>query len=67
MQRELDRFQPTAVVVDPVTSFRGPDGEVHALLLRMLDMLKTRGITTFFTSLTGSDERTVLRDAGLLH
>jgi circadian clock protein KaiC len=65
MQRELDRFQPTAVVVDPVTSFRGPDGEVHALLLRMLDMLKTRGITTFFTSLTGSDERTVLRDAGL--
>ena len=65
MQRELDRFRPTAVVVDPVTSFRGPANEVHALLLRMLDMLKTRGITTFFTSLTGSDERSVLSDAGL--
>jgi circadian clock protein KaiC len=65
MQRELDRFQPTAVVVDPVTSFRGPDSDVHALLLRMLDMLKTRGITTFFTSLTGADARTAPRDAGL--
>lgn len=65
MQRELDRFEPTTVVVDPVTSFRGPDSEVHALLLRMLDMLKTRGITTFFTSLTGSNERTVPSDAGL--
>jgi len=42
MQRELDRFQPSSVIVDPVTSFRGPDSEVHALLLRMLDMLKTR-------------------------
>jgi len=65
MQRELDRFQPSAVIVDPVTSFRGPDSEVHALLLRMMDILKTRGITTVFTSLTSSEERVAQSDFGL--
>jgi circadian clock protein KaiC len=65
MQRELDRFQPSSVIVDPVTSFRGPDSEVHALLLRMLDMLKTRGITTIFTSLTSSNDRVTQSDFGL--
>ncbi|HEV8028257.1 MAG TPA: circadian clock protein KaiC [Stellaceae bacterium] len=65
MQRELDRFGPEAVIVDPVTSFRGPDSEVHALLLRMLDILKTRGITTIFTSLTSSEERMAQGDFGL--
>jgi circadian clock protein KaiC len=65
MQRELDRFQPEAVIVDPVTSFRGPDSEVHALLLRMMDILKTRGITTIFTSLTSSDERLAQSDYGM--
>jgi circadian clock protein KaiC len=65
MQRELDRFQPSSVIVDPVTSFRGPDSDVHALLLRMLDMLKTRGITTIFTSLTSSNDRVTQSDFGL--
>lgn len=65
MQRELDRFQPSAVIIDPVTGFRGPDSEVHALLLRMMDILKTRGITTIFTSLTSSGERVAQSDFGL--
>ncbi len=65
MQRELDRFQPSAVVVDPVTSFHGPDSEVRALLLRMMDLLKTRGITTVFTSLTSSEERVTQADFGM--
>jgi circadian clock protein KaiC len=65
MQRELDRFRPSAVVIDPVTSFRGPDSEVHALLLRMMDILKTRGITAIFTSLTSSNDRVAQSDFGL--
>jgi len=65
MHRELDEFDPTMVVVDPVTCFRGPQADVHALLLRMLDMLKSRGITTIFTSLTSSQERTAQSDFGL--
>jgi circadian clock protein KaiC len=53
------------VVVDPVTGFRGSETEVHALLLRMLDVLKSRGITTVFTSLTTFDERAAQSDFGL--
>jgi circadian clock protein KaiC len=65
MHRELDAFDPAIVIVDPVTGFRGSETEVHALLLRMLDVLKSRGITTVFTSLTTSDERAAQSDFGL--
>jgi circadian clock protein KaiC len=65
MHRELTGFNPTITVVDPVTSFRGPETEVQALLLRMLDMLKARGITTIFTSLTTSSNRIEQTDYGL--
>jgi circadian clock protein KaiC len=58
MHRDLDRFAPTVVVVDPISALRGPDAEVHATLLRMVDLLKSRGITALFTS---------LRAAGSLH
>ncbi len=51
MHRDLDRFRPDVVVVDPISAFRGPATEVHATLLRMMDLLKSRGITTLFTSL----------------
>ena len=51
MHRDLDRFQPDVVVMDPISAFRGPGTEVHATLLRMMDLLKSRGITGLFTSL----------------
>jgi circadian clock protein KaiC len=64
MHSELDEFEPAVVIVDPVTSFRGPPTEVHSLLLRLLDMLKSRGITAVFTSLT-STGRAEQSDFGL--
>ena len=51
MHREIERFKPSVVVIDPISSLRGPMSEVHATLLRMVDMLKSRGITAIFTSL----------------
>lgn len=51
MHRDLEQFDPAAVVVDPVSAFRGPSSEVHAVLLRTVDLLKSRGITALFTSL----------------
>jgi circadian clock protein KaiC len=51
MGRDLQQFAPSAVVVDPISAFRGPAVEVHAALLRMVDLLKSRGITALFTSL----------------
>ena len=51
MHRDLDRFMPEVVVIDPISAFRGPSAEVHAALLRMIDLLKSRDITALFTSL----------------
>jgi circadian clock protein KaiC len=39
MHRDIERFAPDAVVVDPISAFRGPEIEVHATLLRMVDLL----------------------------
>ncbi len=51
MYRALDEFNPTVVVVDPISAFRGPSEVVHSTLLRIVDLLKSRGITAMFTSL----------------
>jgi circadian clock protein KaiC len=53
------------VVVDPLSAFRGPPTDVHATLLRMMDLLKARGITGLFTSLTRNGELADGTDIGL--
>ena len=52
----VDSFKPKAVVVDPLTSLLGEgDGrEVSSMITRMIDLFKSRMITTFFTSLVSS-------------
>jgi circadian clock protein KaiC len=54
MRKAIGAFEPQAVVIDPLNSFVGDhnEGEVKALLLRLVDFLKTRQITAFMTSLT---------------
>jgi circadian clock protein KaiC len=51
MNRAIEAFKPTVVVVDPISAFRGPDQEVHSTLLRMIDLLKHNEISSLFTSL----------------
>jgi circadian clock protein KaiC len=65
MHREIERFAPEAVVVDPVSAFRGPEVEVHATLLRMVDLLKARGITAVFTNLCGDEQQPSHGEHGL--
>jgi len=59
MHREILELAPAAVVVDPLSSLVGSDtNDVQNMLLRLVDLLKSRGVTTLFTSLThGSIER----------
>ena len=47
-------FKPQAVVMDPLTNMMsiGESDEVKAMLIRVIDFLKSQGITTIFTSLT---------------
>jgi circadian clock protein KaiC len=55
MQRLIEEFEPRVVIADPLSSLLnvGSAGEVNAILVRLLDNLKTHGVTALFTSLTG--------------
>lgn len=55
MYRQIQEFGPTTVVLDPVSALlTGNENrlDVHAMLLRMIDFLKSRSITAVFTNLT---------------
>ena len=51
MYREIEHFKPAAAVLDPISALRGESGDVHSMLLRVIDLLKSRGITAFLTNL----------------
>jgi circadian clock protein KaiC len=55
----MAEFQPSAVVIDPLTSLLGQGNrlEIQSMLTRMIDALKSKGITGFFTSLVSSTEQ----------
>jgi circadian clock protein KaiC len=57
MNRDIESFDPAAIVVDPISAFRGPSGEIHATLVRLADICKTKGITALFTSLSSAGEQ----------
>ncbi len=54
MLKEIARFEPAIVLLDPLNSFVtvGNEDDVKLMLLRLADALKVRGITGLFTSLT---------------
>lgn len=54
MYKLVGDFQPRAVVVDPISNFisQGTTSEAGAMLVRLVDFLKSRGITGVFTNLT---------------
>jgi circadian clock protein KaiC len=65
MYRELIQFSPIIVVVDPISAFRGPNNEVYLILLRLIDLLKSRAITALFTSLQSDGTLISSTDQGL--
>ncbi|SFS11930.1 circadian clock protein KaiC [Sphingomonas jatrophae] len=66
MLREVQRVRPALVVLDPISAFidSGEQLEVQAMLLRMIDHLKSEGITGVFTHLAHSQGE-AKTDAGL--
>jgi circadian clock protein KaiC len=54
----VDKIQPTMVVVDPIGSLAeaGNRRDASMMLIRLIDFLKLRGITAFFTNLTSGGE-----------
>lgn len=66
MLREIQRFRPTLVALDPISAFldSGEQLEVQSMLLRMIDYLKSHGITGVFTHLA-HEQGQAQTDAGL--
>ena len=55
----IEEFKPKSVVIDPLTSLlaEGSPREIHSMITRMIDLLKSKGITGVFTSLVASNEQ----------
>jgi circadian clock protein KaiC len=53
MYRDVTDFEPTAVVIDPMSALlgAGATADVHSMVLRLVDFLKARGVTALFTNL----------------
>ena len=53
MHKEVEDFDPTVVVLDPIVNLSslGSAAELRAMLLRLVDYLKGRGVTAMFTAL----------------
>ena len=58
MLNQIADFRPSTVVLDPISSFddAGTRHDAHAMMMRIVDVLKARGITTLFTSLMPTTE-----------
>jgi circadian clock protein KaiC len=56
MHQAVEMFDPGVVVMDPITNLLavGTQTDVRAMLTRVIDFLKTRGVTALFTSLATS-------------
>jgi circadian clock protein KaiC len=58
MYRDVTEFDPIAVVIDPMSALLGAGvtSDVHAMVLRLVDFLKSRGVTALVTNLGVSGE-----------
>lgn len=58
MHAKIEQFAPDVVIIDPVTNLvsAGDLGSVKAMLTRLIDFLKVRGVTAVFTNLVFRDD-----------
>jgi len=56
LYKTIEEFQPQAVVIDPLTSLigEGSQRDIQSMVTRMIDLLKSKGVTGLFTSLVSS-------------
>ena len=67
MHKLVRTFQPRLVIVDPISGLveSGTRGEAAAMLMRLVDFLKSSGITAVFSNLTSGADATEATDLGL--
>jgi circadian clock protein KaiC len=67
MHKQIVEFEPRAVIIDPLTNFTsvGSTTEVRSMLVRLIDMLKSKQITAVFTSLTSGGDALEQSEVGV--
>jgi circadian clock protein KaiC len=67
MLKQIGDFDPAVVVVDPLTNLTeiGSSTETKAMLIRLVDFLKSRRITALFTSLTTDQHNAEMTEVGI--
>ena len=67
MHKLISQFQPSVVVVDPVSNLRtaGTSEDSAHLFIRLVDFLRRHGILGFLVSLTGGDRPLEATDEGI--
>lgn len=60
----VNNFEPDVVILDPINALVTGENqtEVKAMLLRLVDFLKMKGVTAFFTSLTSAGDIVEITD-----
>jgi len=67
MHKLIAEFKPQVVVVDPISNFisAGTLTEAGSMLVRMVDLMKSQGITALFTALTHGGNNPAQTDVGI--
>jgi circadian clock protein KaiC len=67
MLKQISDFDPAVVVVDPMTNLTevGSPAEAKTMLVRLVDFLKSRRITTLFVSLTTDQQNPEQTEVGI--
>ncbi|HTX47484.1 MAG TPA: ATPase domain-containing protein, partial [Solirubrobacteraceae bacterium] len=63
MHRAVEKFAPDLVAIDPVSGLTGHDFEIASTLTRVIDLLKSAGITAVLTAMTSEDS--LSQDVGI--
>jgi circadian clock protein KaiC len=63
----IARYDPKAIVIDPISNFIsvGSPAEVKSIIIRFIDLLKSKGITSVFTDLTTDAVNTESTNVGI--
>jgi circadian clock protein KaiC len=67
MYKAIEQFKPEIVIVDPISNLlaAASESEVKAMLSRLIDLLKMKGITAFCTDLTATGSSLDRTDVGI--
>ncbi len=67
IHRLVGEFEPHAVVIDPMSNFADPQYSLDAasMMLRLIDYLKSKGVTAMFVSLTSGGHALEATDVGV--